>query len=109
MRLKGKSAIVTGAGSGIGRAIALKLAEDGAEIVAADINEEPAKSVAEAICAEGGQAIGTATDITMRASIDAMEAAAIENFGKIDILINNAGTNAPEPFIEVSEINFDCV
>ena len=51
MRLKGKSAIVTGAGSGIGRAIALKLAEDGAEIVAADINEEPAKSVAEAICA----------------------------------------------------------
>ena len=103
MRLKGKSAIVTGAGSGIGRAIALKLAEDGAEIVAADINEEPAKSVAEAICAEGGQAIGTATDITMRASIDAMEAAAIEHFGKIDILINNAGSRIIKPFLEHSE------
>lgn len=103
MRLQGKTAIVTGAASGIGRAIALKFAQEGAEVVAADIDGSEAQAVAAAIAETGGSAIGLETDITKRSPVDAMAAAAIARFGKIDVLVNNAGSRIIKPFLEHSE------
>ncbi len=94
MRLQGKSAIVTGAASGIGRAIALKFGREGAEIVAADIDGEAATGVAEAIQSDGGFAIGLHVDITNRGDTNAMAEAAMDRFGKIDALVNNAGSGS---------------
>lgn len=103
MRLQGKTAIVTGAASGIGRAIALKFAQEGAEVVVADIDGGEAQAVAAAIAETGGSAIGLETDITKRPPVDAMAEAAVERFGKIDALVNNAGSRIIKPFLEHSE------
>ncbi len=89
-RFDGKVAIVTGAGQGLGRAYAEALAAEGAKVVIAEIAEGKAKEVAEAITAAGGEAIAVTTDVTDAASCEAMAAAALEHFGGIDILINNA-------------------
>ena len=94
MRLQGKSAIVTGAASGIGRAIALKFAREGAKIVAADIDGDAATGVAEAVQSNGGVAIGLHVDITSRSDTNAMAEAAMDRFGKIDALVNNAGSGS---------------
>ncbi|MDB5723267.1 MAG: short-chain dehydrogenase [Novosphingobium sp.] len=92
-RLDGKVAIVTGAGgrgNSIGRAYALGLANAGAAVVVADLNLEGANAVAEEITAAGGKAIGVQVDVADEAATKAMAAAAIEAFGGIDILVNNA-------------------
>ncbi|PKP82763.1 MAG: short-chain dehydrogenase [Alphaproteobacteria bacterium HGW-Alphaproteobacteria-18] len=92
-RLDGKVAIVTGAGgrgNSIGRAYALGLAAAGAAVVVADINKDGAVSVANEIIQAGGHAAGVQTDITDRASVEAMVAAAEKQFGGVDILVNNA-------------------
>lgn len=86
--LDGKVAIVTGGGSGIGRAACLLFAKEGASVVVADINEPAAKSVADEI---GAKAIAVRVDVTDRASTDAMAQAAITAFGKLDVAFNNAG------------------
>lgn len=96
-RLDGKVGIITGAGgrgNSIGRAYALGLAAAGAAVVVADINEAGAKAVAEEIVAGGGQAIGVRVDVTDPASAQTMAAAAIDAFGGIDILVNNAALMA---------------
>ncbi|MGR4865146.1 SDR family oxidoreductase [Caulobacter sp. LARHSG274] len=96
-RLDGKVAIVTGAGgrgNSIGRAYALGLAQAGAAVVVADINEAGAKAVADEIAATGGRAIGVRVDITDPASAQAMVAAAKAAFGGVDILVNNAALMA---------------
>ena len=103
MRLKEKAATVTGAASGIGRAIALKFAAEGADVVAADIDGAAAEAVAEEIRAGGGTAHGIAADITKRGDVDAMTALAIDQFGKIDVLVNNAGSRIVKPFLDHSE------
>ena len=103
MRLQGKFAIVTGAASGIGRAIALKFAKEGAGVVSADIDGDAANRVATAIEKDGGTAIGLGVDITKRDDTTAMAAAAIERFGTIDALINNAGSRIIKPFLEHTE------
>lgn len=96
MILEGKSAIVTGSARGVGRAIALELAKQGADVLVNDINEEIAKEAAEAMAAETGRkVIPFKADVSSEEDVVAMFATALENFGKLDILVNNAGNSAP--------------
>jgi NAD(P)-dependent dehydrogenase (short-subunit alcohol dehydrogenase family) len=89
-RFDGKVAIVTGAGQGLGRAYAEALAAEGASVVVAEINEGTAKDTAEAINSAGGSALAVRTDVTDPDSCAAMVAAAVQRFGTVDILVNNA-------------------
>ncbi|MDO6585992.1 SDR family oxidoreductase [Salipiger sp. 1_MG-2023] len=105
MRLQGKSAIVTGAGSGFGEGIAMRFAAEGAQVLVADINLEGAERVA-AAC--GG--VAQRVDVADGASVEAMVVAAQAGFGKVDILVNNAGvTHLPAYMEDVSEADFDRV
>lgn len=90
MRLKGKVAVVTGGGQGIGRAYALRFAREGAKIVVAEINEENGKKVAAEVQEAGGEAIAVKTDVSSEDSCNEMARAAHAQFGSIDILMNNA-------------------
>jgi len=89
-RLKGRVAIITGAGGGLGRAHALELARHGAQVVVNDMGAS-AQAVADEICAAGGKAIACAGDVTRYDDMKAMAAGALSAFGRIDILVNNAG------------------
>lgn len=100
--LKGRSAVVTGAGTGIGKAIAQLLAEAGAHIVVADINGETATAVAQALTSTGYNAVAVSTDIANESSVRNMFSTCISSFGKVDILVNNASIFPKIPFLEVS-------
>jgi NAD(P)-dependent dehydrogenase (short-subunit alcohol dehydrogenase family) len=97
MELKGKVAIITGAGSGIGRATALLLAREGAAIVVADYNEAGANETVAQIMAAGGKAAAVKVDVAKAADLDAMFAFAESTYGGFDILYNNAGVTTGPP------------
>ena len=109
MRLKGKSSLVTGAGSGIGRAIALTFAREGSSVVAADVNMDGAAETVREIQAEGGTAIGVAADVSASADVEHMVSAAIDRFQRLDILSNNAGVGSTEPAAETPDEVWDRV
>ncbi len=106
-RVAGLVAIVTGAGSGIGQASAIRLAEEGATVVCADINESAAQATAESIIATDGQATWAAIDISDSEVCTDLVAKVVADFGSIDILVNNAGVNLPGVFHEVSNETID--
>jgi 3-oxoacyl-[acyl-carrier protein] reductase len=105
MRLKDKIAIVTGAASGFGKAIAEVYVKEGARVVVADINGEGARDVAQAL---GANAMHVACDVTRRAEVDGMVREVVARHGGLDIMVNNAGvTHRRQPMLEVSEAEFD--
>ncbi len=110
MRLEGKIAIVTGAGQGIGRAIALTLAKEGANVVVnVDKNLEAAKSVAEEIKSAGRQAQVIKADVSSSAQVNELVKKTVDIFKRIDILVNNAGIDLVVPTVELTETQWDNV
>ena len=96
-RLKDRVAIVTGGGHGIGKAYATRLASEGAKIVIAELDEEAGQAVAQNLNAAGHEALAARTDVADKKSVEQMAAAAIERFGRIDVLVNNAAIFATIP------------
>ncbi|WP_022729396.1 SDR family oxidoreductase [Fodinicurvata sediminis] len=107
MRLKDKTAIVTGGASGFGAGIVRKFLDEGARVMIADINGEAAESLAGEL---GDRAVAQKVDVASKDSVEAMSQAALSAFGQVDILVNNAGvTHLPAAMEEVSEEDFDRV
>jgi 2-hydroxycyclohexanecarboxyl-CoA dehydrogenase len=103
MNLKDKGAIITGAGIGIGRSIALKFAENGGDVAIVDRNIETAENTAEEAKKWGRKTIAINADVTDRTAVEAMVGQVLGEFGRIDILVNNAGWSKPQPFLEQSQ------
>ena len=105
-RLRGKRAIVTGAGSGIGRAIALRLAQEGARVVLSDVDEEAARKVSSEI---DGEALAHKTNVTRSGEVEALVKTAIEAWGGLDVMVNNAGVGVAGTTTSTSEEDYERV
>ncbi|WGK69096.1 L-iditol 2-dehydrogenase [Candidatus Haliotispira prima] len=106
-KLEQKVAIVTGGGSGIGRAISLRYAKEGACVVIADLNEKNVQKVAGEIENLGAKALPLTLDICDMSEVEALSEKAVKHFGKVDILVNNAGVGKIIPFFETTEQDWD--
>ncbi len=102
-RVEGKVCIVTGAGPGIGRATALRLAEEGGSVLVTDLVGEEAEKVAQQAREAGGDALARDVDVADSRQVDDMITDAVEHWGRVDVLVNNAGVNLPAVLHEVSE------
>lgn len=109
MSLEGKVALVTGASRGIGRAIALKLAREGASLVVTATTEESARNTAAEVESLGQKALALAVDVADPAAVEAMFAEAVETFGKVDILVNNAGITKDGLLLRMKDADWDAV
>jgi len=105
-RLEGKRAVVTGAGSGIGRAIALRLASEGTRVALADVDEEAAKNVASEI---EGETLVRRTDVTSADEVEALVASAVEAWGGLDVMVNNAGVGVAATVVNTTEEDYERV
>jgi 3-oxoacyl-[acyl-carrier protein] reductase len=109
MRLKDKVAIITGGGQGIGHATSIKFAKEGAKVVVCDINEASAYETAKKITDADGDAIGFRVDVTDKSNIARMVEAVMAQYGRIDVLVNNAGITADAQLKKMDEEQFDRV
>ncbi|MDP2916472.1 MAG: 3-oxoacyl-ACP reductase family protein [Dehalococcoidia bacterium] len=112
MRLEGRVAIVTGGARGMGKTFCLKMAEEGAKVVVADVLDREAKQTAKEIQSKGGEALAVQTDVSSEVDTQRMANKAVEAFGGIDILVNNAGMLAGltrKPFTEIPLEEWDKV
>ncbi len=109
MKLRDKVAIVTGGAQGMGRAICLRYAEEGARVVVADLNLAGARQVAAEIAGADGQAAAVQVDVRDQAQVQRLVDTAVERFGGVDILVNNAGVGKIIPFLETTEQDWDFI
>jgi len=107
--LEGKIAVITGAGRGIGKSIAIALAEAGADVVLASRTVSQLEKVAQEVRSLGRRALPIQTDVTMKESVERLMLAAVENLGDLHILVNNAATMSPGPLLDQSEEEWDRV
>jgi len=107
MRLKGKVAIITGSGSGIGRATAELFAQEGARLVIADLIGERAEETVQRIIAAGGEAIAIEMDVSKIETVEAMVAQTLETYGQVDILMNNAARSSTDDIMDFDEATWD--
>lgn len=105
-RLQDKIAVITAAGSGIGRASALRFAADGAIVIASDIDGDSARRTRDMVLAAGGRAEAATTDVTSPEQVAALVTGAAERHGRLDILFNHAGGQQPKPTLEISPAEF---
>lgn len=103
----GKVAVVTGAGSGIGRSSAARFASEGAAVVVADVRGDKAQKVAAMIVDAGGRAVASETDVGDPAQVEAMVSLAVREFGGLDVVFNNAGVSRPGSAIELATADWD--
>jgi NAD(P)-dependent dehydrogenase (short-subunit alcohol dehydrogenase family) len=108
-RFKNTHAIVTGGGRGIGRAISLRLASEGADVLLLGRTLEPMQAVAREISDSGGTAWFLRADVSAAADVDAAVGAALERWGRLDVLVNNAAIDDQAPFLDIEEANWDRV
>ncbi len=106
---KGKTAVITGAASGIGRAMSLALADRGAKLVMADVKAEPLEAARQEAEVRGAEAIGVQTDVTKQASVEALADAAWERFGAVHIVHNNAGVLIRAPMLDADEKDWEWI
>lgn len=109
MRLKDKVAVITGSARGIGKATAVKFAQEGAKVVVCDINLEQVNETVEEIKGMGFEAIGFKMDVTNRTEIDAVIAATVAQLGRFDCIVNNAGITADNTLLKLTEAEWDRV
>ena len=109
MRLKDKVSIITGAAQGIGLATARKFADEGATVIVCDLRADGVDAAVAALQAQGAQALGFALNVTDREAVDAMVAAVVQRFGRIDVLVNNAGITKDARLLKMSLQQFDAV
>ena len=109
MKLKNKVAVVTGGGAGIGRAIVQRFAEEGADVAIFDINGETAQAAADAVTALGRKGLAIQGDMASTADIHQAAARTVNELGRIDVLVNNAGISRAKPFLELTEEIWDQV
>ncbi len=109
MRLKDKVAIITGSAQGIGKETAKTFAREGAKVVITDINENAVREVVEEIKAMGAEALGFKVDVSKRTQVDEMVAEVKKAWGRVDVLVNNAGITADSMFRKMTEEQFDRV
>lgn len=101
--LEGKSCVITGAGSGVGRAAAVLFAEHGASIVVGDVRDEWAQDTVSLVEQAGGAAVAVHCDVSQEADVEALIAAGVEHFGRLDVMYNNAGVSTPRPGLTFTE------
>jgi NAD(P)-dependent dehydrogenase (short-subunit alcohol dehydrogenase family) len=113
-RLSGRVAVVTGAASGLGRAIAIRLAEEGASVVVADVRQDPregGEATEAVIAASGGISISIKADVSRWEDVDQLVSVAVQRFGRLDVMVNNAGIAGPasKPLLETAEADWDAI
>jgi len=109
MRVQGKVAVVTGSGSGLGKAIAERLAEEGAIVVVADVNESGMNETVRELTQRGTKAIGVKMDVSNRDDVQRVLQEVVDTCGKIDILVSNAGVTRHRPFMTMNSEDWDVV
>jgi meso-butanediol dehydrogenase/(S,S)-butanediol dehydrogenase/diacetyl reductase len=106
-KLEGRTVVITGAARGIGQGVARRLGAEGANVAVADLNAEGAQATAASITDAGGKAIGVGCDVGDRESVKGALDAAVAEFGRLDVLFNNAGISKTQHFMEVTEDDYD--